>query len=294
MNHTKIEWTDYTWSRITGCVGPNGTPSKPKRCSYCYAHRLAKGRLKNLYLSNPNVIPGGDLNDPFTPRYWPDRAIEPYKLKKPTTIFVCSMGELFGDFVPDDWIHNILGTCWELPQHIFQILTKNPKRAQHFRFPFNVWLGVTVTSFLDWLRVCLLQSCQAKVKFISFEPLLDDALDTTNISLHGIDWIIIGAQTRPTVLPHPAWVYRIINKARHEGIPLFLKPNLHWPGPPIQEFPSKLTLRRKVESNSQSSLRIPTKSGEPSQRKRILEASQNDANLSSSQGQHLDKIGRVK
>jgi len=259
MNRTKIEWTDYSWSPISGCLGPNGTPSKPKRCPYCYAHRLARGRLKNLYLSNlgevsaksdqlfENVIPGGDPNDPFTPRYWPDRAIEPYKLKKPSKIFICSMAEMFGNYIPLDWIDNILDTCHELPEQTFQILTKTPENVRHFAFPDNVWLGVTVTSFLDWLRVCLLQSCQAKIKFISFEPLLDDALDTTNISLVGIDWVIIGAQTQPTLLPKPDWVYRIIDKARKEGIPVFLKDNLHWPER-IQEFPSKLTLCRKEEA----------------------------------------------
>lgn len=237
MNRTKIEWTDFTWNIITGCLGPTGTLSKPKRCPYCYAHRLARGRLKKLYLSNSNIIPQGDPTDPFTPRFWISRLDEPFKLKKPSRIFVSSMGEPFGDSIPYPWIYNFINVCWECPQHTFQILTKNPKKATALAFPDNVWLGVTVTSFLDWLRVCLLQSCQAKVKFISFEPLLDDALDTTNISLVGIDWVIIGAQTKPTVLPKPDWVYRIIDRARHEGIPLFLKPNLHWPGLPIQEFP---------------------------------------------------------
>ncbi len=243
-----IGWAQKTWNKITGCLGPNGTPSNPQRCSYCFAHRLANGRLKNLYLSNSDVIPGGDSNDPFTPRYWPDRAIEPYNLKKPSKIFICSMGEMFGDHIPLDWIDNTLDTCHELPEHTFQIVTKSPENARHFAFPDNVWLGVTVTSFQDWLRVCLLQSCQAKVKFISFEPLLDDALDTTNISLVGIDWVIIGAQTKPTVLPKAEWVYRIIDTARQEGIPVFLKNNLHWPGGPIREFPPELTrLRGKVE-----------------------------------------------
>lgn len=300
MQRTKIEWVrnsdgtpGYTFNPITGCLGPHGTLSLPSRCSYCYAHRLARGRLKNLYLNNPNVIPGGDPNDPFTPRYWPDRAIEPYKLKKPSRIFVSSMGEMFGDHIPLDWIDNILDTCRELPEHTFQILTKNPENVRHFAFSDNIWLGVTVTSFLDWLRVCLLQSCKAKMKFISFEPLLDDALNTTNISLVGIDWVIIGAQTQPTLLPKPDWVYRIIDSARKEGIPIFLKPNLHWLER-IQEFPSKLTLSRKVERASHIPPRTPFKSGDVSQKFRQPKASQNDANLSSSQGQRHDKSGRAK
>lgn len=287
MNPTKIPWTDFTWNFLTGCLGPTGTPSKPQRCSYCYAHRLAKGRLKKIYLSNSNIIPWGDRTDPFTPRFWISRLDDPLKVKKPSRIFVSSMGDPFGDYIHYPWIHNFLNVCSVCPQHTFQILTKNPCRAQKFAFSDNVWLGVTVTSFLDWIRVCLLQSCKAKIKFISFEPLLDDALDTTNISLVGIDWVIIGAQTQPTLLPKPDWVYRVIDKARHEGIPLFLKPNLHW-SERIQEFPPK------VVSNPQNSSRIPFKSGDVSQKFRQPEASQNDVNLSSSQGQHLDKTGGVK
>lgn len=266
MNRTKIEWVKnpdgspgWTWNKVTGCLGPNGTPDYPLPCSYCYAHRLARGRLKKRYFTGfSHVIPGGDPKDPFTPRYWPDQATEPYKLKKPSTIFVCSMAELFGDFVPDDWIDNVLATCWELPQHTFQILTKNPKRAEHFSFPFNVWLGVTITAPFYWSRVVRLLRTNAKVKFISFEPLLEDASSTT---LEWVDWVIIGAQTQPYRRPKPEWVYRIIDRARHQGIPVFLKDNLHWPER-IQEFPK----RSKVGTNSQSCSRILTKSGELSQK----------------------------
>jgi len=272
-----IGWAQKTWNIISGCLGPNGTPSKPKRCPYCYAHRLAKGRLKNLYLSNlgqvsadpnqdfENIIPGGDPLDPFTPRYWPDRAIEPYKLKKPSRIFVCSMGELFGAYVPNDWINNVLDICFELPEHTFQILTKNPKKALHFGFPDNVWMGVTVTSPSDRSRVPLLLRSKAKIKFISFEPLLGDVFDSPDLGIFSgfpyIDWVIIGAQTKPTVLPKAEWVYRIIDSAHKEGIPIFLKPNLHW-GERIQEFPSGFTLHRKVEASLQPAGRIQRQSGE--------------------------------
>lgn len=285
MNRTKIEWVKnpdgspgWTWNPITGCLGPNGTPDNPQRCPYCYAYRLARGRLKKLYLSNlgdvsadpnqdfENVIPGGDPNDPFTPRDWSDRHIQPYVLKKPSKIFVCSMAELFSDFIPDDWINNVLDICWELPEHTFQILTKNPRKAAQFDFPNNVWLGVTVTSPLEWFRVCSLLCSNAKLKFISFEPLLEDAFDPPELATFSgfpyIDWVIIGAQTQPYRCPKPEWVFRIIDRARKQGIPVFLKDNLHWPER-IQEFPSKLTLRRKVGTNSQTSPRILSKSGEP-------------------------------
>ncbi len=250
MTRTKIPWVrnpdgtqGYTCNIFTGCLGPDGTPDKPKRCSYCYAHKLAKGRLKKRYLASPRdiaddplIIPDGDPLDPFTPRLWPRRLLEPHRVKKPSTIFIRSMGEVFGDFIPVRWIYWILQTCEDCPQHTFQILTKNPYKAIDFTFPDNVWLGVTVNSVQDWFRVWSLKSCKAKTKFISFEPLLDDALNTTNIVLDGIDWVIIGAQTKPYLKPDPTWVYNIIDRARHEGIPVFIKDNLRW-AEKIEEMP---------------------------------------------------------
>lgn len=254
MNKTKIGWVrnrdgtqGYTCNIFTGCLGPDGTPSKPKPCSYCYAHRLAKGRLKKRYLASPRdiagdplVIPGGDPLDPFTPRLWPRRLLEPHKVKKPSTIFICSMGEVFGDFIPVRWIYWILQTCEDCPQHTFQILTKNPNRAMEFTFPDNVWLGVTVTSELDWPRVSQLLRSDAKLKFISFEPLLEDVFGSSRLGVfHGfpyMDWVIIGARTQPSLKPDHDWVYNIIDRARHEGIPVFIKNNLRWTEK-IEEMP---------------------------------------------------------
>jgi len=254
MNRTKIEWVrnpdgtqGYTWNPITGCLGPIGTPDNPQRCPYCYAHRLARGRLKRHYLSNfwgdKILLPNGDPMDPFIPRFWPNRLDEPFRVRKPNTIFVCSMGEPFNQYYPFHWLENIFDIFWQAHHHTFIVLTKNPEGARQRNYPKNVWLGVTVSSFRDWRRVCSLQdgNTEAYIKFISFEPLLDDALDTTIISLNGIDWVIIGAQTKPTVLPKAKWIFRVIDRANKEGIPIFLKNNLK----PVlgenlrQEFPSR-------------------------------------------------------
>lgn len=266
MNRTKIEWTDFTWNIITGCLGPLGTLSLPGRCPYCYAHRLARGRLKKLYLSNPNIIPDGDISDPFTPRFWPSRLDEPCKHRKPSKIFVSSMGEVFGNYISYIWILNILKICRECRQHTFQMLTKNPQKAIALAFPDNVWLGVTITSRRDWFRLPILLRSNAKVKFISFEPLLWNVFRDEDLPVfcgfQYVDWIIIGAQTQPVHIPPSPWVYRIIDSARKEGIPIFLKDNLHWPEK-IQEFPR----RSKVEDSPQNSGRILTKSGEVSQAK---------------------------
>lgn len=102
MNRTKIGWTDRTWNPLSGCFN---------RCFYCYAWKLANGRLKNLYINGPNqILNGADPQDPFAPRFWPNRLKEPYQLKKPSKIFVCSMGEMFGDWVPVNWRYRI----WEM------------------------------------------------------------------------------------------------------------------------------------------------------------------------------------
>lgn len=252
MNKTKIEWVrnkdgtqGYTWNPITGCLGPNGTPGKPNRCPYCFAHKLAKGRLKQRYLSVPDwscddcpalLVPGTDKSDPFVPRFWRHRLKEPFWHRKARTIFVCSMGELFSEYYPAAWLVNILHTFYGCPRHTFLVLTKNPPRDEKICWPRNVWFGITVNKGEDWLRLRIAEDCPVGRKFISFEPLLDDVMSNPRIQLVAFDWIIIGAQTKPYKPPKKEWVEHIVNEADLLGIPIFLKNNLRWPER-IQEMP---------------------------------------------------------
>lgn len=237
MNKTKIEWVrnpdgsqGYTWNPITGCLGPNGTPEKPRRCSYCYAHKLAKGRLKQRYLSAcrylVSLAPGASWNDPFSPRFWFERLNEPARLGKPSSIFICSMGELFSEYYPPHWFRNIFCALDEAYWHIYFLLTKNPPRDEHLCLPKNVWFGITVNKGEDWLRFVIAEDCEATKKFISFEPLLDDVMNNPRIQLVAFDWIIIGAQTKPYKPPKKEWVEGIMDKTDRLGIPVFLKNNL--------------------------------------------------------------------
>ena len=243
MNKTKIEWVrnkdgtqGYTWNPITGCLGPNGTPEKPDRCSYCFAHKLAKGRLKQRYLSIPEypyddypalLVPKTNRSDPFVPRFWRHRLREPFWHRKPCTIFVCSMGELFNEYYPASWFGNVLQTFYGCPQHTFLVLTKNPRPAIHVALPPNVWLGATLNTFDDWGRGYFLRETSAKLKFFSFEPLLSNFFASSySLPLDGIGWIIIGAQTNPYRPPKKEWVHRIVDEADRLGIPVFLKNNL--------------------------------------------------------------------
>ena len=126
MNRTKIEWTDFTWNPITGCLNS---------CPYCYARKIAK--------RFPNIFPNG-----FKPTFHEDRLAEPYeevpetfRSKNPNLslghamIFTVSMGEMFGSWVPDTWISKILEVIRDNPWHVFQILTKCPENTIEWNFP---------------------------------------------------------------------------------------------------------------------------------------------------------------
>jgi len=238
MNHTSIEWVlnpdgslGYTWNPITGCL--NG-------CEYCYARKLANTRMKERYLANKNwdtaKVPGsydGYPNlDPFYPRFWPERLSCQFSFsgKKAQGIFVCDMSDLFGIGIPERWTEQVMQLIGAYPQHRFYLLTKQPQNLAKFSpFPDNCYVGVTVTNREQaHFASMYLPSIEAKVKYISFEPLLDDVMQALYCGtlIRAIDWVIIGAQTKPTKKPEWQWVKDIIEAADTAGIPVFLKNNL--------------------------------------------------------------------
>jgi len=225
VNKTAIEYADYTWNPVTGCLGPN---ADGRPCSYCYANRLAHGRLKPLYLSHRMAF-AGDARNPFAPRFWRNRLEEPLHLREPSTIFVCNMADLFGPWVErltQDLIFHIVRHC---PWHTFLFLTKWPHRLSLFSpWPENAWVGATATEGpMASYTVGDLRNVDAPVRYLSLEPLrghIDGPF------LEGLDWVIIGAQTGPgAVKPRDEWVSELLCYADHYEIPVFLKDNLHWP-----------------------------------------------------------------
>ena len=265
MNHTSIEWVKnpdgtqgYTWNPITGCL--NHVNGMCKGGNFpCYAYRLAHGRLKGIYISNPNCA-GYDadkltgrqkidiLEDPFYPRFWPERLDELNPVYGQDHramfkgIFVCDMSDLFGIGVPEEWTRKVLKRIGEFYYHRFYLLTKQPQNLIKFSpFPDNAWVGVTAVggdkqqaSFFD--AVHYLSMIQAKVKYVSLEPLLGkvenlcepNILDPDEYSnfVELLDWLIIGAQTKPYKPPEIEWVREIVEAADKAGIPVFLKYNL--------------------------------------------------------------------
>ena len=226
MNRSSIEWTDYTWNPVTGCK---------HGCTYCYARRLAEGRLKGRF----------GYDNGFEPTLHWKRLAEPYDVRKPSRIFVSSMGDLMGEWVPTNWVQHLMPTIWNNPQHTFQLLTKNPRRYSDFKWPPNVWFGTSIDGNgssierLQELREADLNWGDA-IRYVSFEPLLADIASQPEFDLEGIDWIIIGSQTGPQARqPDKLWYARIIRKAVRHRIPLFIKDNLEWPDSWTFERPQK-------------------------------------------------------
>jgi protein gp37 len=215
-----IGWAQRTWNPVVGCHGPGGTSVNPKICWYCYLQRFQ------------------DKGFSYEPTFKENKLQEPYHIK-PSKIFVGSSGDTFGDWVPTEWIDRVIKVMCENPQHTFQSLTKNPKRYSEFKFPQNVWLGTTVDCNAGLDRIHhLVSSNEKNIKFVSFEPLLEDVGE--NVCLDKVNWIIIGSMTyvegKKTIYPKKEWVQKLIEQAREKSIPIFLKDNLHWPIE-IKEYP---------------------------------------------------------
>ncbi len=221
MNKTKIEWTDYTWSSVTGCLN---------NCTYCYARAISKR-----------------FGWSFEPTFHEDRLGEPGKVKKPSKIFVCSMGELFGPWVDTNWIDDVCLAANEADQHTYIWLTKFPENITNRHWTERDWIGTSVTNNYQFMDARNLNFLPGKeVRFISFEPLLGRITFPMKVDYellaNILGWIIIGAETGPGAKqPQWEWVEEIIYWADAYNIPVFLKNNLQLPKgfERRKEFPEK-------------------------------------------------------
>ncbi|WP_461368956.1 DUF5131 family protein, partial [Candidatus Darwinibacter acetoxidans] len=169
MNTTTIEWATHTWNPVTGC-----TPVS-EGCENCYAKRMAQ-RLRGRY--------GYPEDEPFKVTRHDNRLLQPLKLRKPSRIFVCSMGDLFHEDVPNDYIDQVFGvmTHVSVEHHTFLILTKRPERMRRYISSLdcqdwglprgNIWLGVTVENNNNLWRIEELLQIPAAVRFVCCEPML--------------------------------------------------------------------------------------------------------------------------
>lgn len=207
---TKIEWTDRTWNPITGC-----TPISDG-CQNCYAIKMAR-RLKAMgnarYRNGFQVTIHQDLFD------------QPLRWKKPSMIFVNSMGDMFHENIPLEYIQRIFKTMTKANQHVFQVLTKRSSRMLELapRLPWsdNIWLGVTVESGKYLYRVENLKKTPAKTKFLSIEPMIGPV---NNLVLDGIDWVIVGGESgHHARIIKKEWAISIRDTCTANDVPFFFK-----------------------------------------------------------------------
>lgn len=212
MNHTKIEWTESTWNPVTGCSKIS------EGCRYCYAEAFAK-RLKGMGVEKYRN--GFDL----TPH--PEALQEPFKWRKPRVVFVNSMSDLFHKEISIDYIQQVFKVMEQNPQHVFQVLTKRADVLRYYdserwlNWPHNIWMGVTVENADNIERIELLRQTEAKVKFLSCEPLLGPLPD---LNLNGIDWVIVGGESgRNAREMKEEWVLDLREQCLSANVPFFFK-----------------------------------------------------------------------
>ncbi len=210
MATSSIEWTEATWNPTTGCnkISPG--------CKFCYAERMAK-RLKAM--GQKNYINGFDLTIH-------DYMLEvPLRWKKPRTIFVNSMSDLFHKDVPLGFLKKVFDVMNEASWHQYQVLTKRSDRllevSSVLSWAPHIWMGVSVENEAYQFRVNDLRKTGAHIKFLSIEPLLGALPD---LNLTGIDWVIVGGESGPGARPMPEkWVTDIRDQCLLSRTPFFFK-----------------------------------------------------------------------
>ncbi|MGH3499335.1 MAG: DUF5131 family protein [Nocardioidaceae bacterium] len=225
-----ISWAAWSWNPVTGCL---------HGCDYCYARAIIH--------HYPQTNPVG-----FTPLFHEERLDAPSNTTIPVAhrddpayrrVFVCSMADLYGRWIPDEWIKQVHESMLAAPRWEYLLLTKFPDRYPGIDLPPNAWVGTSVD---EQKRVRIAERAfrkidGVKVKWLSLEPLLEP-LEFTDLSM--FDWVVIGAQTQtnqpsgqvPAFNPPWEWVDRIYHQAKEAGCRVHMKPNLKNSLP--NEYPS--------------------------------------------------------
>ena len=207
---SRIEWTEATWNPVTGCnkISPG--------CKNCYAERMSK-RLKAMGQRN--------YRNGFKLTLQPHMLGLPLQWKKPQTIFVNSMSDLFHKDVPLEYVQEVFDVMKRAHWHRFQVLTKRADRLDQLSpmldWAPNIWMGVSVESQKYISRLDHLRHTDAKIKFLSLEPLLGPLND---LDLTGIDWAIVGGESgfgaRPMLIN---WVTSIQQQCADANVAFFFK-----------------------------------------------------------------------
>jgi len=222
-----IEWAKWSWNPVTGCLHD---------CEYCYARDIAA----RFFPQN------------FTPSFMPSRLSAPSGTQVPPeavadtghrNVFVCSMADLFGKWVPAEWITAVLDVVRDNPQWTFLFLSKFPIRMAEFTYPPNVWLGTTVDRQAYVQRAehafrAIKASGFGGVCWLSCEPMMERLTFT---SLAMFDWVVIGGSSKSTRTAeyHPPFedIVHLHTQARAAGCRVYHKTNLFGDGTRLREYP---------------------------------------------------------
>lgn len=210
MKYSKIEWTEATWNPSTGCNKISAG------CKNCYAETMSK-RLKAM------GTPGYENGFEFT--LMPNRLDAPKKIKRPTKFFVNSMSDLFHEEMPFSYLDKVFKVIEETPRHQYQILTKRETILEDYfksrKVPNNVWLGVTVESSKFKNRIDILRKIDAKIRFLSVEPLI---AEMGEIDLSNIHWVIVGGESGHKARPmDPKWAIDVQKQCDEQNVAFFFK-----------------------------------------------------------------------
>ncbi|WP_116809526.1 DUF5131 family protein [Steroidobacter cummioxidans] len=232
---TSIEWTDATWNPISGCTKIS------RGCDNCYAERIAE-RFRGV--PNHPFAHGFDLT------FREHKLREPLSWRAPRRVFVNSMSDLFHKEVPASFLDRVFETMEAADWHVFQVLTKRSSLMRRYvnkRYPDgvapkNIWLGVSIEDRGALTRLTHLKQARAAVRFVSFEPLLEDL---ATLDLSGIHWAIAGGESGPGARPiEPEWVRSIRDQCKKQQVAFFFK---QWGGRTSKSRGNRLDGRRWLQ-----------------------------------------------
>lgn len=210
MAQSSIEWTEMTWNPTTGCDKISAG------CKFCYAEIMSK-RLQAMGVEK--------YKDNFEVRTHEESLKIPYTWKNSKVVFVNSMSDLFHKEISLEFIKKVFKVMNENPQHVFQILTKRAERLlelhNELKWTHNIWMGVSVENDKVRGRIDYLRETNARVKFLSLEPLLGPL---KNLDLTNIDWVIVGGESGHKPRPmKPDWVLDIQEQCEQNEVAFFFK-----------------------------------------------------------------------
>lgn len=210
MAQSNIEWTEMTWNPSTGCTKISAG------CKHCYAEVMAK-RLQAMGIDK--------YKDGFKVATHDSALNAPYSWKGSKLVFVNSMSDLFHPEIPLEFIKKVFEVMNNNPQHTFQVLTKRADRLyeihEKLTWTGNIWMGVSVEDMRVIDRIDFLRETNAKVKFLSCEPLIGPLM---NLNLDKIDWVIVGGESGRKARPIKEWwIWDIRQQCQEAGVAFFFK-----------------------------------------------------------------------